>query len=96
MAHDGGGALVSRGQGQGLTQVKYLEVWSLLEGFTRRALMDLVVHLTRRCAGRGADLDGAELVAAIVREAEPIMATRRERMPKPHPDTLGRTVEGKA
>lgn len=77
-----------------ITQVESREACSFLDGFSKAALADLVVDLVRRNAGNE-DLDGAELVAAIVAEAEPVMVARGDKMPTAHAATLGKWFDGR-
>lgn len=76
------------------TQVESREACSFLDGFSKAALADLVVDLVRRNAG-DEDLDGAALVAAITAEAEPVMILRGDKMPKAHPNTIGKWLDGR-
>ena len=77
-----------------ITQVDSHEAWSFLSGFSKAALADIVVDLVRRNAG-SEDLDGAELVAAITADAEPVMIARGDKMPKAHPNTIGKWLDGR-
>ena len=76
-----------------ITQVASYEAWSFLDGFSKAALADLVVDFARRNAGNE-HLDGTELIAAITADAEAIMAARGDKMPKAHPNTIGKWIDG--